>query len=224
VRRPCPRALQQGGRCPRRSNTAEYRARPRSARRAGCQHLSKSHNREGRTLRSAGGRAVVTTSDLPGATPQRGPQPSESTHSQSTGHASSPRSIQPRATPSSDTTAGSGPGRVVPGSGSCTESGETTSPRSPSVSGQRSPSTPRLGHPDHLLQERLKYPYGKNTAPVQYMSTIVELLSSVAVCTTHRRLPVTISNGTPRTILFLGVHNAGRSQMATGFARHLGGS
>jgi arsenate reductase len=55
------------------------------------------------------------------------------------------------------------------------------------------------------------------------MSTIVELSSSVAVCTTHRRLPVAISNGTPRTILFLCVHNAGRSHLAAGFARHLGG-
>jgi arsenate reductase len=34
---------------------------------------------------------------------------------------------------------------------------------------------------------------------------------------------VTISNGTQRTILFLCVHNAGRSQMAAGFARRLGG-
>jgi hypothetical protein len=34
---------------------------------------------------------------------------------------------------------------------------------------------------------------------------------------------VTISNGTPRTILFLCVHNARCSQMAAGFARHLGG-
>jgi arsenate reductase len=34
---------------------------------------------------------------------------------------------------------------------------------------------------------------------------------------------VAISNGTQRTILFLCVHNAGRSQMAAGFARHLGG-
>ncbi len=34
---------------------------------------------------------------------------------------------------------------------------------------------------------------------------------------------MTTRNDTPRSILFLCVHNAGRSQMAAGFARHLGG-
>jgi len=34
---------------------------------------------------------------------------------------------------------------------------------------------------------------------------------------------LTTRNDTPRSILFLCVHNAGRSQMAAGFARHLGG-